>query len=117
MGWFDEQIRLRRLSDQEAFDEAFVHAAGAILGTRIAEAMSDDRVIAKNVIEEILKYYHLKPTALPEEITDIDSSLDYLLRPHGLMRRNVDLKPGWYKEAFGPTLPIWRSTRLRWGRE
>ena len=120
MGWFDEQIRLRRLSDQEAFDEAFVHAAGAILGTRIAEAMSDDRVIAKNVIEEILKYYHLKPTALPEEITDIDSSLDYLLRPHGLMRRNVDLKPGWYKEAFGPMIGILAESRtpvalLPWG--
>ena len=38
MGWFDEQIRSRKLSDDEAFAESFADIAGAVLGPKAAAA-------------------------------------------------------------------------------
>ena len=32
MGWFDEQIRLRKLNDEEMFEDAFLDMAGAVMG-------------------------------------------------------------------------------------
>ena len=74
------------------------------MGERDAQRIGDARIITKNAIDEILKYYHYKPSELPESITDPDEQLDYCLRPHGMMRRSVELKKGWYKDAYGPIL-------------
>ena len=32
MGWFDEQIRLRKLNDEELFEDSFLEMAGAVMG-------------------------------------------------------------------------------------
>ncbi|MGN1119802.1 MAG: NHLP bacteriocin export ABC transporter permease/ATPase subunit, partial [Oscillospiraceae bacterium] len=41
---------------------------------------------------------------VPDSITDMNDVLEYLLRPHGIMRRNVTLEKGWYKDASGPMI-------------
>ena len=104
MGWFDNQIEERRRSDQELLENSFDKIAGVVLGKRTAEKIHDERIITKNAIDEILKFYHCKPVDLPEEISNSEEQLDYCLRPHGLMRRNVELTEGWYKDAYGPLL-------------
>ena len=35
--------------------------AGVVLGQRTAQKISDDRIVTKNAIDEIIKYYHGKP--------------------------------------------------------
>ncbi len=104
MGWFDEQIRQRMESDQDLFEESFVRVAGSVLGSRVAQMLQDDRLIAKEAIDEIQKYYHRKPTEIPDTIENADEQLDYALRPHGIMSRAVTLEDGWYRDAFGPML-------------
>lgn len=104
MGWFENQIEERRNSDSRLLEDSFVQIAGVILGERSAQKFSDDRIITKNAIDEVLRYYHFKPVEVPESITDPLDQLDYALRPHGVMYRTVDLEPGWYKDAFGPML-------------
>ena len=104
MGWFDEQIRQRKLSDQELFEESLFHMASAVLGRQRAGRLDDERIVAKAAIDEILKYYHCKSAEIPDSVRDLDEQLEYCLRPHGLMRRNVRLEKGWYKDAFGPML-------------
>ncbi len=104
MGWFDEQIRQRKENDQEVFEDSFIRLAGVVLGTRAESELSDKRLITKAAIEEILKYYHLRIKDIPDSIKDEDDQLEYLLRPHGIMRRNVELDKDWYKDAFGPML-------------
>ena len=104
MGWFDEQIRQRKLSDQEIFEDSLFRMASAVLGKQRAGMLDDERIIAKAAIDEILKYYHCKIAEVPDEIRDLDEQLEYCLRPHGLMRRSVILEKGWYKDAFGPML-------------
>ena len=104
MGWFDEQIRQRKLSDQELFEDSLFRMASAVLGKQRAGALDDKRIIAKAAIDEILKYYRCKIVEVPDEIRDLDEQLEYCLRPHGLMRRVVKLEKGWFKDAFGPML-------------
>ena len=58
MGWFDEQIRQRMRRDQEVFEESFVRVAGSVLGSRAVAHFEDDRLTAKQALDDILKYYH-----------------------------------------------------------
>ena len=104
MGWFDEQIRQRREADNAVFEDSFLNMAGAVMGRRMSEALGDDRRLAEDAIGEILKFYHVKPQEVPETITDMNEVLEYLLRPSGIMRRNVNLDPGWHRDAVGAML-------------
>ena len=112
MGWFENQIEERRAADQQLLEDSFEILAGVVLGQRTAERISDHRIIAKSAIDEILKYYHCKPVEIPESIKTSEEQLDYSLRPHGLMRRNVSLTEGWYKDAYGPMLAFTREEGL-----
>ena len=104
MGWFDEQIRQRKLSDQEILEDSLFRMASAVLGKQRAGLLDDERIVAKAAMDEILKFYHYKPTEIPNDIRDFDEQLEYCLRPHGIMRRSVELEEGWYRDAFGPML-------------
>ena len=101
VGWFDEQLKLRKQHDQEVFDESLLRLADAVLGGREANAHADVRIITKDAIDDILKYYHYKPAQIPDSITDPQEQLAYAMRPHGLMFRKVELEKGWQKDAFG----------------
>ena len=104
MGWFDEQIRQRRESDEAVFEDSFLNMAGAVMGRRMSEALNDDRQLAEDAIGEILKFYRVKPQEVPDTITDMNEVLEYLLRPSGIMRRSVNLDEGWYHDAAGAML-------------
>lgn len=108
MGWFDEQIKQRKQNDDELFAEAFAGIAGAVTGAKIS-ALKSDVQRTKNAVDEILRYYRIRPCEVPDSVKDINERLEYLLRPHGVMRRTVRLEKGWYKEAVGAMLAIKKS--------
>ena len=112
MSWFSSQIEERREADRQLLEDSFVKIAGVVLGQRTAEKIGDAQIVTKGAIDEILKYYHFKPVELPESITGAEEQLDYCLRPHGLMRRRVELEEGWYKDAFGPILAFTKEDGL-----
>lgn len=85
MGWFDEQIKLRKQSDDDAFADSFVKMAGAVMGEKVLASLNDDRIVAKNEIDEILKFYHVKSREVPDSIEDMNEQLEYLMRPYGIM--------------------------------
>ena len=104
MGWFDEQIKQRKQNDEEIFQESFVGIADAVLGTKMAAAFTSDEDKATDAIGYILKYYKVKPCQVPDTVKGLHDRLEYLLRPQGIMRRNVNLEKGWYKDAIGAVL-------------
>ena len=104
MGIFDEQIRQRKKGDQDQFEESILHMASAVVGKKAAGSMADKRIVTKDAIDEILKFYHINPVDIPLNVTDPDEQLEYALRPHGIMHRMVALSHGWYKDAFGPMI-------------
>lgn len=107
MGWFDEQIRERMKSDQELMEDSLLQIAGAVMGRRAASRLADNQMVAKEALDDVLKYYHYKSVDVPETIRDVNEQLDYVLRPLGLMTRDVELEEGWYKDAFGPMLGLY----------
>lgn len=110
MGWFDEQIRDRKRNDDEAFAEAFANMASAITGRKIDTLLNNDRVVTKDAIDEILRYYHVKSREVPDGIGDVNEQLEYLMRPYGIMRRTVKLEDGWYHDAIGAMLGVLRDS-------
>lgn len=112
MGWFENQIEERRAADKELLEAAFVKAAGAVAGMRGIEQILDESILAKGAVDEVLKYFRFKPVELPDEITDPNEQLDYIMRRHGIMKRDVELTKGWYKDAFGPMLAFTKEDKL-----
>ena len=111
MGWFENQIEERRKADQQLLEESFIKVAGVVLGKKIAERISDQRIITKNAIDEILKYYHCKTVEVPETVKAQDQ-LDYCLQTTGLMKREVELTEGWYRDAYGPILAFTKEGEI-----
>ena len=112
MGWFENQIEERRAADQRLLEDSFVKIAGVVLGKREQERVGDARIVTKNAIDEILKYYHFQSVEVPDAVKGMEEQLDYCLRPYGLMRRTVELSEGWYRDAFGPILAFTRTDGL-----
>ena len=110
MGWFDKQVRQRMKNDQEVFEDAFFRIAGSVLGNQTENPMLDERTVTKEALEGILRYYHCKMPEIPESITDPLDQMEYVLRPLGLMTRNVSLTEGWYRDAYGPMLGFFRES-------
>ncbi len=104
MQWFKNQVKERRLADQQLLEDSLAKISGVVLGQRIANKINDQRIVAQSAIDEILKYCHCRPTELPDGITGAEDQLEYSLRPHGLMYRDIELTKGWYGDAFGPIL-------------
>ena len=105
MSWFDEQLRYRQETDDADFADAIDTIAGAVMGTRLRDALSYDE-IAGSAIEEILKYYHCKTKndELPPQIKTVDEQIEYRMRPFGIQSRTVTLDGGWYHHAVGAML-------------
>ena len=110
MGWFDEQIRQREQSDQSILEDSFFRMASVVMDKWNADRMEDDRLIAKEAIDEVLKYYRQKPVDIPDNITDVTGQLAYAMRPSGLMARDVELTENWHSDAYGPMLGCMKET-------
>ena len=55
MGWFGEQIKQRMETDQSVLEDSFFRMASAVMDKWNAERMEDDRLIAKEAIDDVLK--------------------------------------------------------------
>ena len=109
MSWFEEQIKKRKESDQSAVEESVRKMTGAVLGRHSSLATEDDPLRAGDAIEEVLRYYRVKPKGVTEavrESVDIHEALEYILQPSGIIRRNVTLPPKWYRDASGAMIGI-----------
>ena len=104
MGWFNEQIRQRSESDQRVLEESFFRMASVVMDKWSADRLEAEMLTTRKAIGDVLKYYHQKPVEVPEGITDPHEQLEYVLRPTGLMVREVKLEENWHSDAFGPML-------------
>lgn len=112
VGWFDEQIKQKVKMDEDTFCDALQDMAGIVMGKkRIREYHEDERVAAIESIEQILKYYHVKPREIPGSLKDTESILEYLMRPSGFMRRKVTLTGNWYQDGIGAMLGTYRESK------
>ena len=105
MGWFDEQIRQRVQNDDDVLSDAYARMANAVIGKKKIEVLfQSDREMATRAVGEILKYYRVRARKIPESMESSKEILDYLLRPSGILRREVKLTDRWWKDATGAML-------------
>ena len=104
MGWFEEQIKQRMISDDEMFTDAVARMVNIVSTEKIMCGMSQNGRLSSEAVGDILNHYHVKAHELPDDIDDLDEALEYLLRPSGIMRRPVKLTQGWYRDAVGAML-------------
>lgn len=104
MSLYSEQFEQRIKLDDEMFADACERMADAAVGKRFFRASQNDLEDIKSVIDEIFKFYSVKPREIPEEITDINEQLEFAVRGTGIMRRAVTLTGAWYKDAVGAML-------------
>ena len=55
MGWFDEQIRLRKLNDEVLLEESFLDMAGSVMGRQLQASLESNRIRTKNAIDAVLQ--------------------------------------------------------------
>lgn len=108
MGWFDDQIKERKKRDSDNFADAMDEISSVItrkkmgMGNRNTEAARQSQ--AEDAIRRILEFYRVKPRELPDNVRELPDQLEYLCRPHGIMRRTVCLDEDWYTNAVGAYL-------------
>ena len=98
------QIKERRDFDDQCVSDSLLRAAGVVMGEESTRRAVGDSVAAGNAIGRIMHYYRYKVSEVPESVTNIYDRLDFCLRPHGVMYREVELQKGWYREVFSPIL-------------
>ncbi len=104
MGWLDEQLKERKMADDQYFQEAFSSLASVVAETAGGGKKDPPSTQLKSAMGEILSYFHLDLQEIPKNIEDTNEQLEYLLRPCGVMRRRVKLSGQWYKDSIGPLL-------------
>ncbi len=104
MGWFDDQIKLRKKRDRDGYDRTLQRIAGAVTGRKKPVSFEDQDGREKGIIEEILRYHQVDPKKIPDRLKTLEDRLDYALMPSGILKREVELSKGWHKDAFGPLL-------------
>ncbi|MCR5055067.1 MAG: ATP-binding cassette domain-containing protein [Lachnospiraceae bacterium] len=107
MNLFGEQIRERKLKDQDLFEDSILKMASVVTDSRVYNDLSDKRIITKDAIDDILKYYHIRSVEIPDRVKDPEEQLEYAMRPHGLMYRTTNLSEEWYKDAYGPMIAFY----------
>ena len=110
MNWFDDQIRNRQQNDEDEFSFAFTELSSVVMGEAAARAgLVTPRQRTHNAVQEILKFFGEEIIPVPESVTDTAEYVNYCLRPSGIMKRRVELKGKWWREASGPMLGVLKS--------
>lgn len=112
MSWFEEQIELRKSNDIEAFEDSCLRIAGSVTGQSLVSLLHSTREQASDAIGSILEYYHVKSREVPEKLTTIEEVLEFLLRPYGIMTREVTLQKGFRKDGSGAMLTTFADSGI-----
>lgn len=102
---FGDMTKRRKRLDDEQLSDAYADLAASVLGKRFRAGMdADEMALANDAIASILHWYGAKEAEVPDDLTDFNDRLAFLLRPTGIMHRDVRLTEGWYKDAVGAML-------------
>lgn len=93
---FESPINKRRKKDQEMYQDAFVDLI-TVLGIKDSKVVRE----TKGAIVEILNYLGKEVPEVPENVTELNDQLEYMLRPSGTMKRRVELFGDWWRNTTG----------------
>ena len=105
MGWFSEQIEMRRHLDERELEDSYARLAASVVGSdRAPQFTLDDAAAADDAIGAVMAFYGQVPAEVPDDVTDPAERIDCALRPTGVMKRPVRLEGAWWRDATGAFL-------------
>ncbi|MBQ7614145.1 MAG: ATP-binding cassette domain-containing protein [Butyrivibrio sp.] len=110
MGWFDEQVRIRKKKDEELYERSFDNIASKVLGER--RGLNDVRAALKNAIDEVFYYYNFPKVEIPANITEPLQQIEYAANTVGMMKATLKLKDGWYTDCLGPIIAFTKEGNI-----
>jgi len=110
LGWFDEQIRLRKKIDEERYQRAYSNILSKVLGKR--QENNDAKIAVKNAIDEVFYYYDYPKIEIPYGIKSPLEQIEYAANTVGMMKANIKLDKGWYTDCFGPIICFLKENDL-----
>ncbi|BED91853.1 MAG: NHLP family bacteriocin export ABC transporter permease/ATPase subunit [Candidatus Improbicoccus pseudotrichonymphae] len=114
---FSEQIKNRRIFDQNVYNQSLNDLLSVL---KVKGVFYKKQV--KDAIEEILRYLGEEIIELPEDTSQLNSQLEYMLKPSSTMKRRVELTGDWWKNSFGCLLASRKNGEIialfqnEWGR-
>ena len=100
--WMESQIETRSRFDVELTERAYAELAASVTDEKRAPRFTiDDVEQIDGAAKACMKYVGVEPGPVPDGVSDVEERLDWLCRPTGTMRRNVNLDAGWFSHAFG----------------
>ena len=104
MGWFDEQVEVRKKKERILLADSFEQLGYAVTGKRSSSPLQEGADLV-DAVGRVLKHFGIKEKELPiSEAASLEKALDYLLMSSGIMYRNVVLEEGWHRDAMGAML-------------
>ncbi len=106
MAVMDEPIKSRVAQDEEDMQSAYESLAQGVAQRPPLDGtgMPDRRLHVKNVMDDIIGYYHMQGVSLPDNLKDIQEAMGIALGKSGIMRRGIELTGAWYHNATGAML-------------
>lgn len=111
MNWFDEQIKLRKINDEDSLDSVFKDIADAVLGYKNIKNIDDDKLSSFTAVNHLMDYFKLKHKGSDDEGKTFEDVLERRLRPHGIMHRSVRLEKGWHKDAVCAMIGVLKESK------
>lgn len=102
MGWFDEQVRLRKRRDEEMYERSYDNISRKILGESVRKG--NVRRSVKSTIYDIFAYYNLPKVEIPSGIEKPLDQIEYAAGAAGIMKANITIKGNWFTDCFGPII-------------
>ena len=101
MGFFDDQVRLRKKNDEELFNNSVDKIYSDVLGES-RRSVSADRNNLINVVNEVLSYYHYKKVSIPTSLSEDGEIIEYAANYSGMMTCRLELEGQWHMDSLGP---------------
>lgn len=108
-----ERVRSRKEFDRDSVSDAFVGLSGIISGDDFNDLFSQKKISQSlGALNALLRSLGSRKEARYSGEKDINTLLNNVMQPRGIMYRSVKLGENWYKDAFGSYLATIDGDRL-----
>ena len=102
MGWFEEQVKKRKILDAKTFEESFMSLAGIKVNNQ--NNLSEQEIRDNFAISQILSYFHHPMVDFPKGLNKFNDKLNYALTQCDIVYHKVELNDSYHNEEGTPLL-------------
>lgn len=110
MGWFNDQIKMRKSCDEEILSTSLQNMMSSVVDQSYSHIVVREGNALRDALKQLLHYHHIKYKEIPSSCRDFTDQLDYLLSSSGVMYRQVKLSKGWHKDGMFAMLASMQET-------